>query len=260
MTTSPSLPFLLLLASADYTALAARHTCDEDGFGFFLVAVDGIPVAEVALWRDADGLETCDGWCEFSAEALEALHADDALGLDGVLDRDELTDAIYTACLEADDEARTITAELGDDIHEDEIMVEVLLGGQRVGSVQATRCRDHRHPEGGLAVSEEDAASICREHASLSVEALERAASDAFRSAWADPQHPTRAWALRTAVEAYAGLIGTDISDDDIRELGFAGALAAHHGYSNAMREQQPWTVIYSAAQVAAMAEWHAAL
>ena len=37
MTTSPSLPFLLLLASADYTALAARHTYDDEGYAFFRV-------------------------------------------------------------------------------------------------------------------------------------------------------------------------------------------------------------------------------
>ena len=104
------------------------------------------------------------------------------------------------------------------------------------------------------------AEAICRAHASVSFEGIERAASEAFRSAWSDPLHPAPAWVLREAVEAYADMIGDDITDDDVRELGFAGALSEYHGYSNAMREQQPWTVIYSAAQVAAMAEWHAAL
>jgi hypothetical protein len=151
--------------------------------------------------------------------------------------------------------AAPVTAEVGD-LHGGKITVEVLIAGQRAGRVRASRCRDHRHPEGGLAVRVEDAEAICRKHASLSVEMIERAASDAFRSAWADPLHPTPAWVLREAVEAYADLIGSDITDDDVRELGFEGALADYHAWDAAMGRQQPWTVLYSAAEVAAMAEW----
>ena len=147
------------------------------------------------------------------------------------------------------------SAEVGD-LHNGEIVVEVLIVGQRAGRVRASRCRDHRHPEGGLAVSVEDAQAICRQHTFASVEMIQRAASDAFRSAWADPLHPTPAWVLREAVEAYADLIGTDITDDDVRELGFEGALADYHAWDAAMGRQQPWTVLYSAAEVAAMAEW----
>jgi len=148
-----------------------------------------------------------------------------------------------------------VSAEV-ENIHDGEIVVDVLIGGQRVGRVRASRCREHRHPEGGLAVSVEDAQAICRQHASASVEALERAASDAFRAAWSDPLHPTAAWVLREAVDSYADLIGTDITDDDVRELGFEGALAGYHAWDAAMGRQQPWTVLYSAAEVAAMAEW----
>jgi hypothetical protein len=253
---TPTMTGFLLRASDYYTVLDAWHLYDDEGFAFFRVE-DGSrnEVAQVALWRDEDGLETCDGWCEWSAAVQHALDFDEALGSDGVLNPTALQASIFQACLEADAEAGTITAKVGDGIHEEEITVEVLLGGRRVGSVRATRCRDHRHPEGGLAVSVEDAESIC-----LSVEEIERAASKAFRSAWSDPLHPTPAWVLREAVEAYADMIGPDITDDDVRELGFAGALSEYHGHSNAMREQQPWTVLFSAAQVAAMAEWHAAL
>ena len=147
------------------------------------------------------------------------------------------------------------SAEVGD-LHDGEIVVDVLIGGQRVGRVRASRCRDHRHPEGGLSVSVEDAQAICREHASLSVEALERAASDAFRSAWSDPLHPTPEWVVNEAVEAYADLIGDSMTEGDVRELGFEGALADYHAWDAAMGRQQPWTVLYSAAEVAAMAEW----
>ena len=251
--TTPSIEALLLRASDDYTVLSARYLHDDDGFAHFVVQDGhGRLVAEVALWREDDGLETTEGWCELSMWTQAAIR--------GGIDRRAIRDSIFKACLAAADaEARTITAEVGD-LHDDEIVVEVLLGGQRAGRVRATRCRDHRHPEGGLAVSVEEAESICRAHASVSVEGIERAASEAFRSAWSDPLHPAPAWVLREAVEAYADMIGDDITDDDVRELGFAGALSEYHGYSNAMREQKPWTVIYSAAQVAAMAEWHAAL
>ena len=95
---------LLLRASDDYTVLAARHTHDEDGFAYFVVeTASGQLVAEVALWRDEDGLETCDGWCELALAADRLLEADDALGSDGVLNLTAIHTSIINACLDADE-------------------------------------------------------------------------------------------------------------------------------------------------------------
>ena len=104
MKLSNSMTALLLLASDTYTVLAARHTHDEDGFAYFEVeTASGQLVADVALWRDEDGLETTDGWCELSLAAARAVEADDALGSDGVLNLTAIHTSIINACREADE-------------------------------------------------------------------------------------------------------------------------------------------------------------
>jgi hypothetical protein len=101
---TPSMTGFLLRASDYYTVLDAWHLFDEDGFAFFCVE-DGSKneVAQVALWRDDDGLETTEGWCEWSDAVNHALDFDDSLGSDGVLDRAALHTSILNACLEADE-------------------------------------------------------------------------------------------------------------------------------------------------------------
>ena len=102
--TTTDMTSLLLRASNDYTVLAARHTHEEDGFAYFEVeTASGQLVADVALWRDEDGLETTDGWCELSLAAARAVEADDALGSDGVLNLTAIHTSIINACREADE-------------------------------------------------------------------------------------------------------------------------------------------------------------
>ena len=101
---TPSMTGFLARASDYHTVLDAWHLYDDEGYAFFRVE-DGSrrELAQVALWRGDDGLETCDSWwCEWSAAVQHALDFDEALGSDGVLHPAALRTSILNACVDAD--------------------------------------------------------------------------------------------------------------------------------------------------------------
>jgi hypothetical protein len=92
-------------ASDYYTVLDAWHLYDDEGYAFFRVEDGSLrEVAQVALWRGDDGLETCDSWwCEWSDDVQQALDFDEARGDDGVLNPTALRASIFKACIAADE-------------------------------------------------------------------------------------------------------------------------------------------------------------